>query len=65
MNNLENVTKKLEINKEMLEKLLTKKQNIENQIERLQNKILNQEFVLRNLKRIQEKKTTTEEECTL
>lgn len=61
MNNLENVTKKLEINKENLEKLLTKKKNIEDQIEKLQNKISNQGFVLRNLRRKQEKDSTTEE----
>jgi hypothetical protein len=61
VNNLENVTKKLEINKENLEKLLTKKKNIEDQIEKLQNKISNQGFVLRNLRRKQEKDSTTEE----
>ena len=45
----ENLEKKLETNKELLDKLLKKKENLEMTIRNLENKIANQEHCLRNI----------------
>ena len=45
----ENLEKKLASNKELLDKLLKKKENLEMTIRNLENKIANQEHCLRNI----------------
>jgi len=45
----QNLINKLEANKELLTKLLKKKENLEDNIRNLENKIANQEHCLRNL----------------
>lgn len=45
----ENLVKKLESNKELLAKLLEKRENLELTIRNLENKIANQEHCLRNI----------------
>lgn len=45
----ENLIKNLETNKELLAKLLKKKENLEMNIKNLENKIANQEHCLRNI----------------
>ena len=50
MNNVENLVKNLDRNRELLGNLKRKEENLRRQIQQLENKISNQEFNLKNIK---------------